>query len=488
VLAARLSENPQHRVLLLEAGHVYPTTQLPLDFYSSNHVGGNPQSDWGFKSEPGRLGHAINLLRGKLLGGSSAVNAAVAARGLPADYDRWAASGNPGWGWSDVLPAFMQLENDLTGDPRWHGQTGPFPVRPLPHDQLTPMQQAFLAAGVAVGFPLVDDFNGPDPAGIGPYRMNIVNGVRQNAAMVYLTEVVRQRPNLTIRGDTLVDRVLFEGTRATGVQLASGEFLRARQVILSAGTYESAAVLLRSGIGPAVDLQRLGIALVRDLPVGQHLVDHPFYLVTFAAHAALLGATEPPVGALLWTKSASAAVGELDLHVTATHLTDPRKSPTGSAFVLAVGLTQPQSRGTLRLASPDPNVAPVIDLNFLASAPDGTRLVEGVRLVRQLAATAPLAQLIAAELLPGPEYQTDAELLAAIKHDLDTYHHPTGSAPMGPAGSPQAVVDATGQVHGLTGLAVIDASIMPSPISHATGMPTLMLAEKLVRQFCVTKI
>ncbi len=483
VLAARLSDDPRRRVLLLEAGPAYPNTQLPVDFYSSAKVGGNPQHDWGLTSEPGVVGHPIKLLRGKLLGGCSAVNAAVAARGLPADYDRWAAAGNPGWAWKDVLPTFMRLENDPTGDPRWHGKTGPFPVRQYARPEITAMQRAFLDAGVANGLPLVDDLNGPNPAGIGIYRMNIINGVRQNAALVYLTDGVRQRPNLTIQGTTLVDKVLLQGLRATGVRLASGEQLSAGRVILSAGTYESAAILLRSGIGPAAQLKALSIAVVRDLPVGQRLVDHPFYPATFAAKADQIGQAEPPVAAQLWTKSAGAPAGDLDLHVTATHLTDQTKSPTGAAFVLAVALTQPKSCGTLRLASPDPTAAPVIDLNFLGEADDCTRMVEGVRLARRLAGTAPLAGLVASEMMPGAAQQTDAELVAAIKKDLDTYHHPVGSAPMGPVGSPAAVVDATGHVHGLTGLAVIDASIMPSPISHATGMTVIMMAEHLARQF-----
>lgn len=483
VLAARLSEDPKRQVLLLEAGPVYPNTQLPTDFYSSNHVGGNPQHDWGYKSEPGVIGHPINLLRGKLLGGCSAVNAAVAARGLPADYNRWAAAGNAGWSWKEVLPVFMRLENDPTGDARWHGKTGPFPVRQHPRAQVTPMQRAFLDASQATGFPLVEDPNGPDPAGVSIYRMNIINGVRQNAAMVYLTDVVRNRPNLTIQGNTLVDRVVLQGTRATGVRLSSGQERSAGQVILSAGTYASAAILLRSGIGPATQLRTLGIPVVRDLPVGQHLVDHPFYTTTFAAKPDVVGGGEPPVATLLWTKSTSAPAGELDLHVTATHLTDPSKSPTGHAFVLAVGLTQPRSRGTLRLASVDPKAAPVIDLNFLAHADDRARMLEGVRLARRLAEAPPLARLIASEMLPGSANQSDADLGAAIKKDVDTYHHPMGSVPMGPAGSPEAVVDARGRVHGLTGLAVIDCSIMPSPISHATGLPTIMIAEHLVSQF-----
>jgi choline dehydrogenase len=313
--------------------------------------------------------------------------------------------------------------------------------------------------------------------------MNIINGVRQNAAMVYLTDLVRNRPNLTIQGDTLVDRVLLQGTRATGVRLSSGQELSAGQVILSAGTYASAAILLRSGIGPATQLRTLGIPVVRDLPVGQHLVDHPAYATTFAAKGDVIGGGEPPVAALLWTKSTSAPAGELDLHVTAIHLTDPSKSPTGHAFVLAVGLTQPRSRGTLRLASVDPNAPPVIDLNFLDHADDRARLLEGVRLARRLAAAPSLARLIVSEMLPGSANQSDADLEAAIKKGVDTYHHPMGSVPMGPAGSPAAVVDARGRVHGLTGLAVIDCSIMPSPISHATGLSTIMIAEHLVSQF-----
>ncbi|CAI1582328.1 MULTISPECIES: GMC family oxidoreductase [Serratia] len=481
VMAARLSENPARRVLLLEAGHSYAPYDYPRLIADSDVLGanGNPEFEWGYRTEPGYVSHAIGAIRGKVLGGSSGVNGAVAIRARPEDFNRWDL---PGWGYQDLLPAFKKLETRHgLHDRAIHGDSGPFPVVQLTLDDITPMQRAFVAATRANGYDAIDDFDGPSANGVGPYPMNIVNGVRVNTGMAYLDEKTRARDNLTLRADTLVDRVIFDGQHAIGVRLASGEEIHAAEVILSAGTYGSAAVLMRSGIAPAQQSKRLGIPVVADLPVGENLVDHPFYYNAYAARPDVIGSQSPVIGAKLWTHSSQAEPGELDLHITATHLFPHDQSPTGVGFVLAVALTRPQSTGRVWLESRDPAAAPHIDLNFLAQESDRVRLLEGVKLARKIGQTAPLSALIHSELAPAAD--SDEAILASMAATLDTYHHPTSSAPMGNAGEPKAVVDLQGRVHGVYGLRVVDASIFPDVPSVATNVTTIATAEHIARHY-----
>ncbi|KAA8889467.1 dehydrogenase [Nocardia colli] len=481
VLATRLSERRDQSVLLLEAGPAYPPQDYPLQVALAANVGAFTGHDWGYRSEPGFVTHPIEAWRGKLLGGCSAVNGSVVARARPADFERWTAAEVKGWSFDEVLPAFRALESTTAGDDAWHGRTGPFPVRQLALDEVSDMQRAFVESALAVGLPAVEDFNGPDAHGVGPYAMNVIDGVRVNTGMAYLTEAVRARSNLTIRDRTLVDRVLFDGARAVGVRLADGTVLAAGEVILSAGAYGSPAILLRSGIGPGHALYRLNIPVIADLPVGETLYDHPFYYNAYAAVPTRIGVPYPVIGAKVWTASPGAAPGELDIHITATHLVDQQSSPTGSAFVLAVALTRPESCGSLTLTSRDPAVAPRIDLNFLAEPADRHRLRYGIDLARRIAAEAPLADLIDHEIAPGP-HATDAEIEASMAATLDTYHHPTSTVPMGAPGDPLAVVDHLGNVRDLDGLRVVDASIFPDIPSAATNATVIMAAEHIAAQ------
>ncbi|UJT96789.1 GMC family oxidoreductase N-terminal domain-containing protein [Pseudomonas aeruginosa] len=479
VLANRLSADPAVSVCLVEAG---PSDRTPLPAaYIRTPAGiirliANPKWNWmhRFAAQPGTANQPIACPRGKVWGGSSAINGMIYIRGDRHDYDRWASLGNRGWSYDELLPYFRRSEH--------FGGDGPLPVRQLSRADLSLMQRAFVDATLANGFKAIADFDGADANGVGPYPMNVVNGVRVNTGMAYLDNAVRARANLSIRGDALVDRVLFEGKRAVGVRLASGEEIHAGEVILSAGAYGSPAILLRSGVGPADELKALSIPLLADLPVGRRLKDHPFYYNAYAARPERIGAQSPVIGAKLWTHSSRAQNGELDLHITATHLFPAEMSPTGVGFVLAVALTRPQSLGSVRLASCDPAVAPLIDLNFLAEAEDRARLLEGVKLARRIGRSEPLAGLIHAELGPGPEARSDAQIEAAIRATLDTYHHPTSSAPMGRAGERWAVVDLEGRVHGLQGLRVIDASIFPDAISVATNITTIAVAEHLAQR------
>ncbi|MBP5076758.1 GMC family oxidoreductase N-terminal domain-containing protein [Pseudomonas chlororaphis] len=480
VLARRLSKRSERHVLLLEAGHVYGTRDYPKVIASSDSVGGDASSDWGYQTLPGYIGHPIHAIRGKVLGGSSAVNGAVAIRARKQDLVNWNL---PGWSYEELLPSFKKLEKRNTGSAELHGHDGPLPVHQLTRNDISPMQRAFVEATIANGYRAVDDFDGPDANGVGPYPMNIVDGVRVNTGIAYLDNAVRARGNLQIRGDVLVDKVLFDSRRATGVRLASGEVIHAGEVILSAGTYGSAAILLRSGIGPRDHLASLSIPLVAALPVGQRLKDHPFYYNAYAARPELIGKQSPAIGAKLWTHSSTAKNGDLDLHITATHLFPHDQSPTKVGFVLAVALTRPLSVGSLKLASRDPAQAPLIDLNFLAQAEDRARLLEGVKLARKIGQTAPLKDLIHSELNPGAQASSDQQIEQSMLATLDTYHHPTSTAPMGHAGDPGAVVDLEGRVHGVQGLRVVDASIFPDTISVATNVTTIATAEYIARRY-----
>ena len=476
VLARRLSERTGRRVLLLEAGHAHRPWSYPPSVSSSDTLGDATGVDWGYRTEPGWIGRPIGAFRGRVLGGSSAVNGAVAIRARPQDLANWDL---PGWSFEDLLPAFRKLEESTSTDEGVHGHEGPFPARQMTRDDITPMQNAFMDAAVSNGFKVINDFDGPDVNGVGPYSMNIANGVRMNTGMTYLSNAVRARPNLEIRGGEIVDRVIFDGTRAVGVRLAGGETIEGAEVILSAGTYGSAAILLRSGVGPQDDLEALGIPVVANLPVGRFLKDHPFYNTAYAAKPDRIGRQTPVIGAKVWTHSSSAENGDEDLHITATHLFPHDQSPTGVGFVLAVALTRPVSVGRLWIDSLDPEVQPRIDLAFLADPVDRERLLEGIRMARRIGRTGPLADLVETELAPGREFESDKEILASVKASLDTYHHPTSTCRMGLEGDPAAVVGLNGHVHGTTGLSVIDASIFPDAISVATNVTTIAIAEHL---------
>jgi choline dehydrogenase len=479
VLAARLSENPDRSVLLLEAGVVYAPETYPQEILNAASVA-DPGHDWGYIARGNELTAKVPSPRGKVIGGSSAVNAAVALRARPADFDVWAAHGVEGWSWDDVLPDFKRLENTPTGDGAFHGRSGPLPVRQRQDAELTPSLRAFIAAAVASGYSRVADYNGAEQDGAGGYPVNIVDEVRQNTAMAYLDADVRARANLTIIGNATVDRVVFDGARATGVVAADGTTYTAGEVILSGGTYGSPAILMRSGVGPADHLRGLGIEVVTDLPVGRRLHDQPFFYNAYALAPDALDMS-PATGALLWTGSSEAEAGELDLHVSATHLMDGSFSPTGGAIVLAVAVTRPESFGTLELASRNPGDAPVINDNFLTAGGDQRRMLEGVKLSRSIGRHPAFASLVAAEMIPGDAVADDETLAQVIQSNIASYGHPTSTVPMGGPDDPWGVVDSYGLVKEVTGLRVVDASIMPEVPSTATNLTTIMIAEHIAR-------
>jgi choline dehydrogenase len=479
VLASRLSEDPTRSVLLLEAGTAYGVDGYPDDLRDPARVPADPGHEWGFTARGGASSPEIQVPRAKTLGGCSAHNATVAMRARPSDIRDWQRHGLDDWTIENVEAAYQWMENTPDGDDASRGRTGPFPIRQQKYDDLTSSLRGFIDATEAEGFPRVEDFNGRDPSGVGAYPVNVVGGVRQNTGLVYLTEDVRNRANLEISGDVLVDRVLFDQRRAIGVVTANGAEILAGEVILSGGSYGSPAILLRSGIGPAADLAALGIDLVADLPVGQHLQDQPFY---YNAYALKLDALDmrPAVGALLWTRSTEARGDQLDIHVAVTHLMPPEYSPTGGAIALSVAVVKPDSRGTVTLRSRDPHEQPEIDCNFLAEGRDMRRMLEGVRLARKLGRNPALARFLELEIIPGDAVGDD-QLKEAVTSNLASYGHPVASAPMGGPDAPWAVVNSQGAVRGIDGLRVVDASIIPVVPSVAINPTTIMVAERIAR-------
>ena len=484
VLAARLSEDRSRSVLLLEAGPDYRRVEdLPPEIADGSVP--TDSHDWGFRSEPDEAGRVEALLRGRIMGGCSSTNASMAVRGSPADYDAWAASGNSGWSFEDVLPFFRSIERDLDfGDEEWHGAHGPLPIRREGTDELLPVQAAALEAALALGYPRAPDHNRPGAVGAGPWPVNRVDGVRMSTALTFLASA-RARPNLTVRPDTVVDRVLVDGGRATRIApVDGGAPVEAGLIVLAAGAYASPAILLRSGIGPLDDLEEMSIPVVRDAAgVGSNLVEHAWLSVDVPTSP---GQPRGPLSQTLVTAHADgtdlAAAPDLQLIVASAQTVGPEVSPTGAVFFIGVSVVKPRSRGSLRLRSPDPHAAPVIDPAFLRDPDDVRRAIEGIRAARRLLRTRPLADLVAGpELTPAPGVKDEDErgLASAIRATYGSYYHPVGTCAMGPDPDEGAVVDAHGRVHGVEGLMVVDASIMPDIPSANTNLPTIMIAERM---------
>jgi choline dehydrogenase-like flavoprotein len=487
VLAARLAEDPARRVLLIEAGPDYPSVEAtPHDLRDSSWIS-VAHHDWGFKADAMK-GREIEFPRGKVTGGSSAVNAALALRGVPADYDEWASLGNAEWAWPGVLPYFRKLEDDQDESGPLHGRGGPVPVRRWKPTELLPLQQAYLDAGQTLGFAAVKDHNHPDATGIGPWPMNQRDGVRVSTAIAYLLPA-RQRPNLTIRPHCLVNRVVLEGSRAAGVELESGgptEVVRGARITLSAGAIASPAILLRSGIGPRADLEALGIVPALDLPgVGANLIDHPLASVAVVPRPGVCHKAQPVVQVgIRFTAPGSAEWNDMQLYMFSQ--ADLTEIPAvlalvGAPVVFAVGATlqRPRSRGRISLISSDPRTQPLIELNYLDDPEDMRRMVEGVRLawrVAQWPAIARHAERVA--ILTEEMVASDEVLQGYLQMAVSTLYHPVGTARMGPDGDPGAVVDQRGRLRGVDGLAVVDASIMPNVPRANTNLTCIMIGER----------
>ncbi len=506
VLAARLSEDPEVRVALLEAGGVDSSALIhcPAGLALMARAKG---MNWQFQTVPqaglnGRRGYQP---RGKVLGGSSSVNAMVYIRGQRADYDAWAAEGNAGWSHDDLLPYFKRSEGNLHGGSDLHGGDGPLTVKDQGHPN--PIAQRFIDAGVQAGLARNDDFNGAQQDGVGWYQVTHRNGERCSAAKAYLGPALG-RPNLEVITGARVTRILMTGRRATAVELlrdGRATTLQVRhEVLLCAGALQSPQILMTSGIGPGAHLQQHGITVQHDLAgVGQHLHDHPdvvqvvdtpgvrelFGLSLAAAWRTIgdirewrrqrsgrLTTNFAEAGAFMRSRPDLAAP-DLQLHFVIAKLVDHgRKPQLGYGYSCHVCLLHPKSRGSVSLASADPLAAPLIDPAFLSHPDDMARLLAGFKQMRQILAQPALAALGGKELAASAGAQSDVQIEAFIRDYADTIYHPVGSCRMG--SGPLDVVDAALRVHGLQGLRVVDASIMPSVVSGNTNAPTIAIAEK----------
>jgi len=481
VLAARLSADPDRHVVLIEAGPDDPSVEsLPAEIAD----GSLPAltHDWGFLAEPDGPRGPIPLPRARLVGGCSATNGGFWMRGWPSDYDAWAAAGNAGWTFEELLPLFRAVEADADFADEWHGADGPIPVSRLRLDDLEPYPRAFVGAAIACGHPAVDDHNRPGALGVGPQPRNVWNGMRISTAIAYLAPA-RARRNLQILSGTVVDRLELAGGRVRGVRTQSGDLVEADVVILAAGAYGSPAILLRSGIGPAAHLRELDIPIAVDLPgVGANLVDHPLVAVDLPAAPGRRG---PALPVMLTMRSTLVGTSDPpDLHLFVAGPFDAPSLPSGAIFGIVTGLLAPRSRGSLRLRSADPGDPPLIDPAYLRHPEDVTKMVEATLAARRISRTAPLAELVQGlEIAPGHDIGDDdrAGLAESICRRVSPYHHPIGTCAMGPDPMTGAVVDARGAVHGVGQLLVADASIMPTIPSANTNLPTIVVAERIGR-------
>jgi len=468
VVASRLSEDPALSVLVLEAGPDFAGGDVPDAVRNVRNGSGVFELDWEYV-DPAIGG---SLPRGKLVGGSTAVNATIALRGQPQDYDGWARLGAAGWDWESCLPYFIRLEDDADfGDAPYHGRGGPIHVmRELP---LLPAEALFMAACEELGHAHVDDMNVPGALGVGPVPRNIRGGERQSTLLTYIA-AARHRANFEVRGDALVDRVLLEGERAVGVRLASGEEVRAARVVLAAGAYNSPTVLLRSGIGARDELAALGIdAVVHSPGVGKHLMDHPVSLVTLQTDYA----TDP---ARLRFPATLKCRSQADLDVDDLKISfypgDVFNLPGLAGIYLEVNASD--ARGEVTLRDRDPASAPHIDHRFLSTDGDMARLLAAfaeARRIHEVMAESRPCEL----LLPDLGTLDDPDLLR--EHALafhSTGYHPSGTCKMGADGDAGAVTDPRLRVRGVEGLYVADASVMPDIPRCNLNLPTMMIGER----------
>jgi choline dehydrogenase len=505
VLANRLSADGKHSVLLLEAGPKDTDIwiHIPLGY---GKLFKKKSVNWMYQTEPepGLNGRQVFQPRGKVLGGSSSINGLLYVRGQHEDYDRWRQRGNAGWGFEDVLPYFKKAENQQRGADEYHGAGGPLPVSDWRHHD--PLSEAFVAAAVEAGIPFNPDFNGAAQEGAGFFQTTTRRGRRASSAFSYLRPA-RGRSNLHIETSALAQRVVFEGRRARAVEYKQNGALRTararKEILVSSGAYNSPQLLQLSGVGPADLLKSHGIDVVLDAPgVGNDLQDHlQVRLVTRCAKTVTLNdvVNHPLRRVLAGVQYAALRKGPLTIaggtsgafFKTSPRLATPdiqihfipfstdkmgEKLHPFSGFTASVCQLRPESRGSLRIKSADPNVAPEIRINYLATETDRRAFIDGIQILRRILAAPSLKAYCVEEVYPGAKATSDEDLLAYCRQTGGTVYHPTSTCRMG--NDPLAVVDQRLKVRGIEGLRVVDASIMPDLMSGNTNAPTIMIAEK----------
>jgi choline dehydrogenase-like flavoprotein len=511
IVASRLAEAKDTSVLLIEAGGTDRNRFCRIPgMISIVHTVPQVKKmfDWGYYTVPQE--HANNrkipTVRGKVLGGSSAINGMLFVRGHKSNYEDWKAGGATGWGFDDVLPAYKKLEDWEGGASDYRGAGGPVPV--IKARKVTPATEAYLdALSSTLGVPRIDDYNAASQEGASLFQMSTKDGIRFSSSEAYLHR--RKKPSLEVRTGLTVTRVVFEGSRAVGVEVLAGnekKTLRAKkEVILSGGVIGSAQILMLSGIGPAAHLKEQGIGVRADLPVGRNLHDHLFFPLTFLAPKAIHKGTamhffggmiqEATVGdtwfartvfegaAFVKTKYGSGPAPDLQIHSLPWSYPSPNQDlpvrPTVDmrpALTVMPTLIYPKSRGEMRLASSDPTAAPLIDPKYLSDPQDTKLLMEGIRMVREIMLGEKMKGIVSGELHPGPDFSDTAALARELPNRICTVYHPVGTCRMGTDSA--AVVDPQLKVRGVEGLRVADASIMPSITGGNTNAPALMIGER----------
>jgi choline dehydrogenase len=480
VIAARATENRDRDVLLIEAGPDYPDPAgLPEDLRNGRH-NSMWRHDWGYKHRPTPRQMLFHFPRGRVVGGSSAVNTCIALRGQPYDYDEWAALGLPDWGWDKCLPAFKRLENDLDIKNEWHSQTGPTPIRRHRPSELVPWQAAFVDTCERLGYAECADTNDPRTTGYGPHAMNKIDGERMSAGRCYLTPEVRRRENLRILARTLVRRVRVQNRRVIGLELdTDGRVwdLAASRVILSGGALATPGILVRSGIGPREAIARIGVELVADVPgVGARLLDHPGAAIFLRPKWGVSSTRHPLIQTVLrYTSGGSECPNDMQLQPGSFV---PFKRFEVPFVIISCCVGKPRGQGRLEFVDANPRVLPRIESNIFQDSDDRATGVAAMLLAWRFARQAPMKRL-ASLFWPSERVLGDRDTLAQFLWRMSgSGYHPCGTVPMGAENDPTAAVDAHGKVRGVEGLWVADASIMPTVPSANTNLPTLMIGER----------
>jgi choline dehydrogenase len=480
VIASRLTESSAESVLLLEAGPDYPPGRpLPRDLVWGGR-GSLVKHDWKLWHRTRTGGIRLPMPRGRVVGGSSAVNTCIALRGQPEDFDEWSALGLPEWSWERCLPAFMRLERDLDFDTPWHGREGPLPIRRHTRDELVPWQRAFIDACVDAGYPLCEDSNEPGKAGVGPHAMNKIDGKRVSVAEAYLPATVRARNNLGIRSETTVHRVVLQKGRAVGVEIAGRrEVLAANRVVLAAGAIHTPGILLRSGIGPSETLRKIGCELLVDSPaVGRRLLDHPGFAMFLRPRFGSGSSRRHPLLQTVLRFASGERSHRADMLMQpGSALALPRFSLPFVSVMAAIG--KPRGHGLMHWESRGALAPPRIESRLLEDPDDMRLAVSTMQLAFEITQRRPLRDLDATFWPSASVFRHPDDIRRWIVMACDSGYHPCGTVPMGPSPGPDAAVDGRGRVFGVEGLYVADASIMPTIPSSNIHLPTLMIAERI---------